>query len=275
MARQVGAALLVACLAWCAPACRSAAPPVPARHAVRDAAALVDGYGPVRVCRGDHDCGQGGVTGSCVLGTCFGLLTTDNPAARHTLAERLRRADADVRAAAEVSLLAALGRAAATQGVRLGAVDGLGAVLQADHKPGVAAACGAACLALRAEAASTDPRLAVAARLALVRGGDATARAAVLDDLRMGTELLRAQAAYALADGAAGRQDPEVVAALLERMRDTSPVVQEAALRGLVPWAGRADVRAAMLELRAGAGAHLGYAIDGALAAAPAAGDTP
>lgn len=275
MPRQVRAALLVACVAWCAPACRTAAPPPPARHPVRDAAALVDGYGPVRVCRNDHDCGQGSVTGVCVLGTCFGLLTTDNPAARHTLAERLRRADADVRAAAEVSLLGALGRTAATQGVRLGAIDGLGAVLQAEHKPGGAPPCGASCLALRAEAASADPRRAVAARLALVRGGDASARAAVLDDLRLGTELLRAQAAYALADGAVGRQDPEVLAALLERMRDTSPVVQEAALRALAPWAKRADVRAAMLALREGAGAHLGYAIDEALAAAPAAGGAP
>ncbi len=252
-------------LSWllCA-GCKPSAAPAPVVDPVRAAAAITQGIGPAKLCRNDHDCGPG-AGGSCVLGTCFGLLTTDNPAARHTLAERLRQADPKIQAAAEATLLTALGRPGAPQGARLGSIDGLGAILQAR---GVAHDCAAACLALRAEAASPDARIAVAARLALAQVGDASVRATVLDDLRLGTELLRAQAAYALASGARGREDADVQAALVASLRDPSPVVQEAALRALTPWAQRPPVREALLALKAGAGAHLGYAIDEALSAA-------
>lgn len=263
MARVASAAIA---LSWllCA-GCRPAAAPAPVVDPATAAAAITQGIGPAKMCRNDRDCGPGAATGSCVLGTCFGLLTTDNPAARHALAEKLRRADAPVQAAAEATLLTALGRPGAPTGARMGAIDGLGAVLQARGKQ---ATCEAACLALRAQAASPDARIAVAARLALAHVGDPTVRTAVLEDLRLGTELLRAQAAYALADGARGGDDPDLLAALIERLRDPSPVVQEAALRALAPWANRPNVREALLALRAGSGAHLGYAIDEALSAA-------
>ena len=61
---------------------------------------------------------------------------------------------------------------------------------------------------------------------------------------------------------------PCAQAALVASLRDPSPVVQEAALRALTPWAQRPPVREALLALKAGAGAHLGYAIDEALSAA-------
>jgi len=234
---------------------------------VRAAAAITQGIGPSKVCRNDRDCGPG-AGGACVLGTCFGLLTTDNPASRRTLAEKLRQADPQIQAAAQATLLAALARPGTPQGARLGAIDGLGAVLRAAQERAGAQDCAAACTALRAEAAAPDARIAVAARLALAHLGDATVRADVLADLRLGTELLRAQAAYALADGVRGRDDPVLLAALIERLRDASPVVQEAALRALAPWANRPDVRAALQALRAGTGAHLGYAIDRAMTAA-------
>jgi HEAT repeat protein len=146
---------------------------------------------------------------------------------------------------------------------RLGAIEGLGALLEVDaDKPFV---CGKVCMALRSETAASDERVAAAARRVLGRGGDPTVVADLIADLELGTQLLRAEAATALTPFVGRGDDSAVVQALIGRLRDPSAVVQEAALRTLLPRAADPQVRQALAGLQQ-YGSGLSYAVDQALA---------
>jgi hypothetical protein len=231
--------------------------------------AIVRGSGGEHGCRGDKDCApaSSAVGGACVLGTCFGLLTTDSAPVRAVLADRLRRAPLAVRSAAAKELLAVLGGWQASGSVRAGAVAGLAAIVATD--PSAVTACGEVCLALRAEAAAEDPRRAVAARLALGTAGDAAVVPELLIDLREGTELLRSQAVLALAP-AAGRGDAAARSAqkaIIAALDDPSPAVADAAVAALERAAADPTVRKALEHAREHGAGRLRYAVDRVLAA--------
>jgi hypothetical protein len=203
--------------------CAQPPPPVAVRDFKNEADALLHGLGATVTCRNDRDCQQGEVRAVCTLGTCFGLLTTDERVTRALLVERLAAADVQVQAAATQPLLEVLGNEAATNGQKIAAIDGLAAVLARTPNDEVQTL-------LRLFAAEKDETLAVTARLALGRLGDASVRAALLEDLTRGTELLRTEAARALQPAVA---DANVKLALGKALDDGSPVVQLAALRSL------------------------------------------
>ena len=97
--------LLPALLAGCAQG------PIPAaqRDFALEADTLLHGLGPGKTCRNDRDCQEGQARAVCTLGTCFGLLTTDERVTRALLVERLGLADRPVQTAAIKPLLAVLG----------------------------------------------------------------------------------------------------------------------------------------------------------------------
>ncbi len=203
--------------------CAQPPPPVAKRDYPLEADALLHGLGPGKTCRNDHDCQEGAVRAVCTLGTCFGLLTSDERVTRALLVERVAQADPPVQAEVVKPLLAALASDTTTNGQKLGAIDGLSAVKKAPDE---------VLVTLRLFAANTDEVLASAARLALGRMGDETVRLALLEDLTRGTELLRAEAARALQPAA---QDASVKKALVTALGDGSAVVQLAAVRALAP----------------------------------------
>ncbi len=229
------------------------------------AQALIQGVPGKRVCKNDHDCGPSlqytplDEHGACVLGTCFGLLTADNRAARQVVLQRLRSTDDHVRIAATPLLLAALERTLSGPQLTLAAIEGLGAVLQASG--GIGKDCAAPCVALRAQMTSSDPRLAAAARIALGHAGDSIAMPGLMEDLHLGTELLRCEAASALAVWIA---DDAVRAALIAQLSDASPVVVEAVVNVLIAQMTRPDVRVALDEVWRVRFPHLGYAVQSA-----------
>ncbi len=229
--------LVIVLLAGCAPA--------PAPVAVRDypleADALLHGLGPTKTCRNDRDCQEGPVRAVCTLGTCFGLLTTDERVTRSLLVERLAAADAPVQAEAVKPLLAALASETTTTGQKMAAIDGLAAVSAKVPNGDIRAA-------LRLAAANGDEGLATTARLALGRSGDETVRSALLEDLTRGTELLRAEAARALVSAV---RVPEVKAALVAALHDGSPVVQLAVVRALALVAQEPGISSKLSELAA------------------------
>lgn len=227
----LGLALLVAC--------GQAPAPTVARDYELEADALLHGLGPTKTCRTDRDCPEGAVRAVCTLGTCFGMLTTDERVTRALLVERLAKADASVQRAAVKPLRAALASETSTIGQKMAAIDGLAAVMAAAQQPEIA-------VELRQYAAHKDESLAATARLALGRTGDATVRPALLEDLTRGTELLRAEAVRALAPAV---RDAAVRDALVKALADSSPVVQLAALRALVPVAREAQVAAQLAAL--------------------------
>ena len=206
-------------------ACAQPPPPVAPRDFTLEADALLRGMGPSWTCRNDRDCQQGEARAVCTLGTCFGLLTTDERVTRALLVERLGAADVKVQVAATRTLLDMLGNENATNGQKIAAIDGLAAVLAKTPNDEVQTL-------LRLFAADKDETLAVTARLALGRLGDPSVRAGLLEDLTRGTELLRAEAARALQPALA---DVQVKQALAAALQDPSPVVQLAALRALAP----------------------------------------
>lgn len=227
----------------------------------KEAHALVEGLGGERSCRTDHDCAVGASEAACMLGACFGILTTDIRTARQLVVGRLRQASAPVRNAAWPLLKKAM-TSSDSSPLLLAAVDGTGALLAAQPDP--PGQCGEPCLALRRAATSTEEHVAVAARLALGRAGDPTVVAALTADLQGGTELLRTEATRAL-EPALGRGDAGIQAALLERLTDPSPVVQEAAIRALRTVAARPEVRAGLQAVKART-PHLAYPVDEVLA---------
>ena len=229
--------LLPALLAGCAQG------PIPAAHRdfALEADTLLHGLGPGKTCRNDRDCQEGQARAVCTLGTCFGLLTTDERVTRALLVERLGLAERQVQTAAIKPLLAVLGNDMATTGQRIAAIDGLAAV---QGKSGNAEVLDA----LRLLAAAKEESLAVTARLALGRLSDPAVRPELLEDLTRGTELLRAEAARALAPAV---QDATVRAALMAALADGSPVVQLAALRALSPLAQDRAVSGKLGELAA------------------------
>lgn len=242
-------------------ACQQA-PAAEVRDYALEATALVQGL-TATSCRNDRDCAVGHASGACVLGTCFGLLTSDQRSARRVLADRLAHADPQVRVAAEKLLLGAISPPPVSLRERLGAIEGLGALLEVDAaKPFV---CGKVCMALRSETAASDERVAAAARRVLGRGGDPTVVADLIADLELGTQLLRAEAATALTPFVGRGDDSAVVQALIARLHDPSAVVQEAALRTLLPRAADPQVRRALAGLQQH-GSGLSYAVDQALA---------
>lgn len=219
--------------------CAQQKPPVPTRDFDREAHALLQGLGPGTGCRNDRDCAEGQVQAACTLGTCFGLLTTDERPTRALLTDRLAHADVRVLRAAVPMLLGVLGADTTTTGQKLGSIEALAEVGRQAPNDEIT-------LTLRLFSANHDEGLASAARLALGRMGDQTVQAALLQDLTLGTELLRAEAARALKPLAAA---PEVRAGLVASLRDPSPIVQMAALIALDGQTRNAEVAAGLKAL--------------------------
>lgn len=220
-------------------ACAPAPPPAPQRDVQAEAKALVQGLGPGATCRNDRDCVVGGVSAACMLGTCFGLLTTDERPVRSLLLSRLIDTDAPVQAAARPLLEAALESEVTTTGQKLAAISSLGEILRLHEDSALR-------LALRVWTSNRDANLAAAARLALGRAHDPTVRAELLLDLQTGTELLRAESARSLQPYAG---EPEVRAALAAALVDTSPAVQMALVTSLAGQVTDPGVQQAMREL--------------------------
>ncbi|HAN32785.1 MAG TPA: hypothetical protein DCQ06_14420 [Myxococcales bacterium] len=164
------------------------APPQPA---AKRAERIVVGLGTS--CTKDANCGPVGSRGACIMTTCFGLLTTENPAAQMTLLERLRVADPQVQAVAGRLLIQVASSNQSDRTGRIAAVRGLGTLLKRD-------VCNEACRSLRTIARSEDARLALLARLALSRRLDDTIIDDLMVDLERGTEQLRCAVARRMAN---------------------------------------------------------------------------
>ena len=134
-------------------------------------------------CDDDRGCESQGVASACVLGTCFGLLTTDTPAARAVLVDRIGNAPPELRNALSVLLQRAVVSGDAKTRARVAAVEGLGAIAAGDKGE-----CGESCTALRLLRKSTDPQIAAAARLALAAVGQPDVLKDVVDDLQQGAD---------------------------------------------------------------------------------------
>lgn len=246
-------------------ACGPSAPTVAPADPAQGATALVEGLGPRRLCQVDRDCDAGGQLGACVLGACCGVLSTDNRTARRVLVGRLEQAGKDLRAVAEGRLIAAYGAPPSGVTVRLGAVEGLGAVL----RPAPRATCGEGCKTLRAAMDDDDPRIAAAARVELASIGDNMSLPGLQEDAVEGTELLRAEALRGLRGLAKSAVDAQAKAIALHALGDSSPVVQLAALRTLQAWRTDADVRARLTDFSTHQAPHLTYAVEALTAAGP------
>lgn len=211
-------------LAACAAPAPEGPPPIATDVAVK---MLLLGNGSV--CESDAGCGRPPLAGACLLGTCFGLLTTDAPAARDVLIERLAVARADVRFGVERALVNALSHPDARARTRVAAVLGLGAVLSARQHT----RCEEACTALRKAADSPEEDVAVAARLALARRGDETVLHELLADLRDGTPHLACAAARALGNYRSGKAANLARAALMAAATGSEASVTAAVRRAL------------------------------------------
>ncbi len=218
------------------------------------AASLLIGSG--NPCFSDATCGPPEARGVCVLATCFGLLTTDSAAARATVSERLERAPTATQEIAKLLLLKAMRDPQSGRSTRLGAIEGLGRLQKPDTP------CDEGCGELRALLEDSDETIGVAARLALSRRRDSTAHAALIIDLREGTEHLRCAAARALKVHVGRPDDAEVVAALVALLADPGPVVRHAAMLSLAPVASRPEVAAALRSAGAVDRAQWAYALD-------------
>lgn len=221
-------------------------------------------------CNDDRDCGPTGARGACLLGTCFGLLTTDSAAARSVLVERIAALPAPLAEDVERVCATLLWRPEAMPAQRIAAAQGLVAV--ASTRPqGV---CGRACDELRKLLDEPDEGLASTARLGLACLGDASVLPALQRDLASGTEHSRCAAARALggawADHAPGFE--VVGVALLAALGDSSPMVRRVAAEALVPHIADAEIAAGLQAARRLHPADLGYIVDRATAAAGAPG---
>lgn len=259
--RLWGAALLA--LVGCAQA-PAAAPPLDAAAAVTT---LLDGLGPARACQSDRDCEAGGQRGACVLATCFGALTTDSRAARRALVARLAAAPLAVREAALPRLQAALHGIAAGPLLRMAAVEALGALARSAEAN--APLRSRAVELLRGQLDDDAAQVAVALRVELGALGDATVLPGLLQDLSLGTELLRTESCRGLAGYRGTAQAEAAQQALLLALQDRSPVVQAAAFAALSPAAADPLVRRALQQLVDQRAPHLAYALDRLPAEAP------
>lgn len=265
---------------WSVLGCGEPAPQAPA-HVDPATASRVLVMGTGQLCTTDVQCSAGVATpqradaryrGACVLGTCFGLLTTESATVRAVLAERLSKAEPAVQVHARTRLLKVLSSPRSSPQTRLGAVIGLASVLD-PHGP-----CEQACAALRDASKERDEHIAVAARLALARRADPTVLATLALDTREGTEHLRCSATRAMAPYlATGVADvgpaKEALPALVERLDDRAPGVRRAAAEVLAPWRARPLVRAALAGAAKRHPADLRYVV--ARSEAAQAGEAP
>ena len=232
---------------------------LPARDVRAEAHALLQGLGPARACVADADCAVGQTGGACALGTCFGLLTTDQRPIRRVIAERIGQVDPVLSAQLQTQLLA-LGSHDTAVGMRLAVVEGLGALL-ANRKcaePGLLAG-------LVAAIADPTPSVAAAARVMLGHCGDETALPGLLEDSREGAELLRLESTAALRGYLARPGAATAKEALLARLLDSSPAVQRAAVTALLAYRADAEVPRALRQLVAGRAPHLRYFVERSL----------
>lgn len=199
-----------------------------------------------------------------MLGTCFGLLTTDNPAAIATLLTRLRRLDLGGVAHVEELCGRLLWEPSAMPMQRYAAAAALSSIARQRPLGG----CGQACEALTPALADRDGALAAEARTGLWRHDrSGAALAALLDDLRHGSEHARVAAARALATPLRSTQTagdtlpPAAVAALTDCLDDASPALRSAAAHALATGAPIAAA-AALTRARARRPWELGYALD-------------
>ncbi len=247
--------------------CERAAPPAPPIDAAAAAKTLVDGLGPSRACEADRDCEAGGQRGACVLATCFGVLTTDSRAARRALVARLAAAPLEVRAAALPKLQAALHGLSSGPMVRVAAVESLGALGRSTEK--TADFRNQAAELLRRQVDDESPQVAVAVRIELGTLGETAVLPGLLQDLSLGTELLRAESCRGLGGyrGTSGAKTARE--ALLAALNDRSPVVQAAAFTALSSESADPQVHRALRQLVDERAPHLAYALDKLPAEAP------
>ncbi len=228
---------LVLTVAVLAPGCAQTAAPPPLDPVVASRL-LVLGTGAL--CSKDQECGEGRTYGACVLGTCFGLLTSESQPVRATLLERIAASRPPVQASIVQQLLQALNHPTSSMTTRIGAVQGLGVTLSRGDR------CAAACEALRRAAKESEEPVAVHARLALSQRADLAALPGLLGDAREGTEHLRCSAIRALDAYLAAGLAKQVLPGLLPLLDDRAPGVRRAAAETLVGWRARPDVARAL-----------------------------
>lgn len=211
-------------------------------------------------CNDDRDCGPSAARGTCLLGTCFGLLTTDSAAARAVLVDRIAALPRALADDVERVCATLLWRAEAMPAQRIAAAQGLYAVASARPLD----ACGRACDELRKLLDEPDEGLASTARLGLAQLGDVSVIPALARDLRSGTEHSRCASARAM--GAAwqrsGRAGGEISVALLAALQDSSPMVRRVAAEALASHVEDAEVAAGLQAARRLHPADLGYVVD-------------
>ena len=223
-------------------------------------------------CNDDRDCGPPGARGACLLGTCFGLLTTDSAAARSVLAARISALPPPLAADVEDVCATLLWRPEAMAAQRIAAAQGLAAIA-ATRAP---QDCSRACDELRKLLDEPQVGLASTARLGLGSLGDAAVMPALAQDLCCGTEHSRAAAARVmgvawLRPSTAPDVGATIEAALLAALQDPSPMVRRVVAESLAPRIREAAVEAALEAARRRHPADLGYVVDRARATASAA----
>ena len=211
-------------------------------------------------CNDDRDCGPPAARGACLLGTCFGLLTTDSAAARAVIVERIAALPAELAADVERVCATLLWRPEAMPAQRIAAAQGLFAVASARPLD----ACGRACDELRKLLDEPDEGLASTARLGLAQLGDVSVLPALQRDLNTGTEHSRCAAARAMgaAWSRAGPAQAQISVSLLAALQDSSPMVRRVAAEALAPHTADADVAAGLQAARRLHPADLGYIVD-------------
>lgn len=181
-------------------------------------------------CTDDNGCGELPLAGTCVLGTCFGLLTVDSSAARTVIVERLGAAPEAIAAQARAMLLLASEKRDANTRIQVAIVEGLAAFAPRDP----ARPCEDVCPVLREFSQSTDALTASTARVALARRADSSVVEGLLADLDDGTPHLRCAAARALGNYQASPSLGRVRAALKLAEKGTDGAVADAAREALV-----------------------------------------
>ncbi len=247
-------------------------------------------------CQDDRACGKPGARGACVLGTCFGLLTTDSAAARAVLIARLAALPLPLLDATLPTCSGILWQPESMQPQRVAAAECVAVVAAARPQ----AACGDACKSLERLLDEPEPGLREVARGGLLRAGDAAQLPMAITDLHAGTEHTRAATLRALGalwcrpsapadEAAVGLQ---VAGALQRALDDPSPMIRRIAAETLAVPLSPASVetrcpasavaqrlaaetrQSLQAALRAAATRHaadLGYVVDRALPTQPAA----
>ncbi len=234
--------------------CATKGAAAPARDLDREVMALLQGLGPTQACQDDRGCKVGSAAGACGLGTCFGLLTTDQRPLRKVLVQRIATADPVLRDRLGRKLLTLAQRTDGGNALRLATLEGLGAVWHGDGCKNAEIEA-----LVVAQVQDEDPRQAIVARLIAGSCGHAAALPGLLEDLATGTEQLRAESAVALAGYRQGQPAAAAKAALLQLLHDPSPVVIKAAAVALASRQAQPDVAAALQALTQDRAPHLGY----------------